>query len=605
MKARWQTPAALALCGVVSLTQAADGDFTPNVIVDFTGAAGEFRGKRPEAPPLLGADGRLYGVTFDSGEPGAGDYSVITQGVYYSLDPDAESPDYQYQLLGSAIGSPLSTLVARSSGGFLVGSSRAEDVDGISSDGQAGWNGIGALAELNGELPLQAERIVVPAGFEDADAADMKARGQMAVDGDDNVYFSSGGHLWRLGADNTLGVLAELQDERFFVEKIGNQNFHRFGQRVVALVWSEVDQALYGVTSGGSGGNAGGDPGEVEAGDPSGTVFRIDADQLTGGDTTNPVLLYTLSDSLHGNPSVSDAGFTGLVEDGAWLYGVTTEIAWRIRKDDPASFTVVHRFQDEGGAAPRGALARAADGNIYGTTEFDYSQDDGRGGAGGPGTLYRIVTGDAADRADDTLEFLHTFDAATEGSAPMGLSAGDIRADGDGGQMQRLFGVTQGDAANGEGGIFSVDVPLQAPAITDFSVTPATVTVGDDQAPMLSWSTTGLYGDSACVIDAGDSADYAALADESRAASGGLELVPPGQYGTVTFTLTCTAADGETTVDDTATLTVARAEDGAGEGDGDDSSGGGSSGGGGGAGALLLGLLASAGLMRRRRASQR
>lgn len=597
MKARWQTTAALALCGAVSLTHATGGDFTPNVIVDFTGAAGEFRGMRAEAPPLLADDGRLYGVTFDSGEPGAGDYSVITQGVYYSLDPDAQAPDYQYQLLGSAIGSPLSTVVARGSGSLLVGSSRAVDVDGISSSGQVGWNGIGALAELNGEVPLQAERIVVPEDFADADAADMKVRGQMAVDGDDNVYFPSGGRLWRLSADNTLDVLTELRSERFQREGSGNADYYVFGREVVALVWSESDQALYGMTSGGSAASAGGDPAEVDAGDPSGTVFRIDADQLSGGDTTDPALLYTFSYSLHGNPSVSDQGFTGLVEDGDWLYGTTVRLAWRMKKDDPNSYTVLHRFENTDGAQPRGAMVRAADGNIYGTTEFDFSDSDGKG----PGTLYRIVTGQAEDRGDDTLEFLHTFDAGTEGSAPMGLSLGNIQVMGDGSQTQRLFGVTQGGGANGQGGIFSVAVPLEAPAISAFSVTPATVTVGDGRAPALSWTTTGLYADGACAIDAGDSADYAALVDDTRAARGGLALAEPGQHGTVTFTLECTAADGKTTVDGTTTLTVARNDEGAGEGDGNESAGGGSSGGGGAAGALLLGLLASVGLVRRRR----
>ncbi|AFT71633.1 hypothetical protein B5T_03366 [Alloalcanivorax dieselolei B5] len=597
MKARWQATAVLVLCGTVSLTHAAEGDFTPQVIVDFTGASGEFRGMRPEAPPLLADDGRLYGVTFDSGEPGAGDYFVITQGVYYSLDPDAQTPDYQYQLLGSDIGSPLSTVVARSSGSLLVGSSRAVDVDGISSDGQAGWNGIGALAELNGELALQAERIVVPAGFEDADPADMKVRGQMTVDGDDNVYFSSGGRLWRLSADNTLDVLTELQNERFEREGPGNTDYYVLGREVAALVWSESDQALYGVTSGGSAVSAGGDPAEVDAGDPSGTLFRIGADQLSGGDTTDPTLLYTFSYSLHGNPSVSDQGFTGLVEDGDWLYGTTTQLAWRMKKDDPNSFTVIHRFENTDGTAPRGAMVRAADGNIYGTTEFDFSDGEGKG----PGTLYRIVMGQAEDRADDTLEFLHTFDAATEGSAPMGLSAGDILTKEDGGQVQRLFGVTQGGATNDEGGIFSVEVPLAAPAITTFAVDPANVTVGDGQAPVLSWSTTGLDGDNVCTIDAGDSADYAALTGEPRAASGSLELAEPGQYGTVTFTLECTAADGETTVGDTAVLTVAQNEGGEDGGD-DDNSGGGSSGGGGGGstGTLVLGLLAAVGLARRR-----
>ena len=86
------------------------------------------------------------------------------------------------------------------------------------------------------------------------------------------------------------------------------------------------------------------------------------------------------------------------------------------------------------GANPAGALLLGKDGALYGTT-FD-------GGAGGAGTLFRQQSPGTGHTV------LHVFNAATEGSAPIGMLT--TGADG------LLYGTTSGAGVSGGGTVFKM-----------------------------------------------------------------------------------------------------------------------------------------------------
>lgn len=179
------------------------------------------------------------------------------------------------------------------------------------------------------------------------------------------------------------------------------------------------DGSFYGTTD--SGGTNGG----------FGTVFRV----TTAGVATT---LYTFSGGSDGaNPA------SGLVQgtDG-YLYGTTAfggdtngdGTIFRISTN--GALTTLYTFTGAAdGSEPAGGLIQAADGNLYGATEFG-------GDANGDGTIFQITTG-------GTLMTIYTFTGGSDGSGPMaGLIQG---ADGN------LYGTAaSGGDSFGDGTIFQV-----------------------------------------------------------------------------------------------------------------------------------------------------
>ncbi len=193
------------------------------------------------------------------------------------------------------------------------------------------------------------------------------------------------------------------------------------------------DGALYGTTwAGGASGR--------------GTVFKI------GTDGTGFVTLHSF-DEADGNQYRA-----GLVEgaDGA-LYGTTQYGGASGRgtlfkvSADGAEFVKLHDFSDAAGACPRGALLRAGDGALYGTTS--------RGGAFGYGTVFRtspdgsglVKLHDIGDASVTTPygALLQLEDGALYGTTVIGGAAGVgtiFRANPDGSNFAKLHDF---DSTNG------------------------------------------------------------------------------------------------------------------------------------------------------------
>ena len=131
--------------------------------------------------------------------------------------------------------------------------------------------------------------------------------------------------------------------------------------------------------------------------DDRGTVFAVSpAGQFT--------TLHTFGGPDGATPSgtlirTSDGRFYGMTSDGGSFDRGTV-----YRMEPTGEVTVLHSFAGgEDGSHPAGALLRAADGNLYGTTS--------NGGSSDHGTAFRITL-------DGSLTILHAFDGINDGSYP-------------------------------------------------------------------------------------------------------------------------------------------------------------------------------------------
>ncbi|WP_420994993.1 choice-of-anchor tandem repeat GloVer-containing protein [Cupriavidus sp. 30B13] len=612
--ARHTSPAlcaiACALCAAAAAPAAMAAGFAPEVLARFAGAAGQPVGNAPFAPPLYGSDGKLYGTTQD-GMPRIGSGGYLFQGVAYVLDPATRA--YGALPLGD-FGWAYGNLVQRPDG-KIYGRTSASLVE--AQHYASVLFGVGALLRLDGGVPTP----IAPRGADQQPFYDstFQARGQAAVDGEGRVYFSGAATgVWRMNADESVERIVNFRLPAYLKVVVTggrSKTYYTRGDGLAAAVWSTADNALYGVTA--STGGTGGDPDLVPSTDvPAGTLFRIRAADMRGDGTSTIEVLHTFAGTRDGYAYASDTYQTGLVEDGEWLYGTslyngtTTNplkdggAVWRLRKGDPASFRVIHRFRADaaldgtaqgGGANPWGTLVRAADGNIYGTTSRDATRINTlpASTAGtvaiGAGTVFRIKVGAAADRADDAVEVLHRFDVARDGARPVGLSAGPVA-----GGVQKLYGATRAggggadaldgsDLVPGYGTVFSIDVPVPSAVLGSLTASAASLAAGGRVT--LSWRS-----ENATVCNA------SGAWSGSKAASGS-EQVTVGQ-GENVYTLACTGADG--TPGAARSVTVTGTAGGADTGSGGGPAAGGSSEGGGPLAPAVLAALGLAALWRRR-----
>ncbi|WP_454720427.1 MULTISPECIES: hypothetical protein [Cupriavidus] len=582
--------------------------FAPEVLVRFAGAAGQPAGNAPFAPPLYGGDGKLYGTTQD-GMPKIGAGGYLFQGVAYVLDPATRA--YGSLPLGD-FGWAYGNLVQRPDG-KIYGRTSASLVE-AQHYGSALF-GVGALLRLDGGVPTA----IAPRGADQQPLYDstFQARGQAAVDSEGRVYFSGAASgMWRMNADESIERIVNFRLPAYLKVVVTggrSKTYYTKGDGLAAAVWSAADNALYGVTSSTSG--TAGDPDLVPSTDvPSGTLFRIRAADLRGDGTSTIEVLHTFAGTRDGYAYASDTYQTALVEDGEWLYGTslyngtTTNplkdggTIWRMRKSDPASFQVVHRFRADAalngtaqgdGANPWGMLIRAADGNIYGTTSRDATRINtlpaSTAGtvAVGAGTVFRVKVGSAPDRADDAVEVLHRFDVARDGARPVGLSAGPVA-----GGVQKLYGATRagGGAADvldgsdlvpGYGTVFSIDVPVPSASVGSLTASAALLVSGGRVT--LSWSS-----ENAAVCNA------SGAWSGSKAASGS-EQVAVAQ-GENVYTLACTGVDGTQGPARSVTVTGTASSGGTGSTGGTGGTAGGTSPDSGGGGPLAPAALAALGL---------
>ncbi|KAF1018863.1 MAG: hypothetical protein GAK30_03467 [Paracidovorax wautersii] len=579
--------------------QSSASDFAPRVLHRFsvaaasvTGQDGQAVGLNPHLPPIYNpVDGKLYGVTPSGGGAFTLNNRTTTGGfsVAYRFTPATSAADAagDYAAVGSAMGgvSGFYTGLVSDPQGIVYGGSYPSvvrpdlDVDGVrtwykwAGDGwpEVGVTNADASAEFGGHF---------------------RPRGLPAVDPQGNVYFGGGSGragmaLFRRDATGALVMLVNFMRADYVVGTGNARTVYTKGQYPVAVIYSaDGGGTLYGITLQTQSGGAG-DTSATSGETAAGTVFRVRKSDFATDGTSQVDVLHTFAATTEGGPQGSDAGQSALIEDGDWLYGTTSTSVWRLNKNDPAnSFTLIRTFgagdgDGRGGYQPWGPLVRAEDGNIYGTTSADWRTVTASVGVGA-GTLYRIITGTAGDRSDDTFELLHHFDAETEGARPVGLSAGPVV-----GGTQTLFGAARNGGATGNaaaqnstglGTVFAIDVAVPQAGTVSLTAAPASVTLGS--AVQLNWSSTSTQSCEA----RGDG--FTGSKDTH-----GSESITPSAAGSVVYTLSCVDELGET-VSASTTVTVTDASSGGGDsGDNGDGDSGESGGGGGALAAPVLALL--------------
>ncbi|WP_034372138.1 choice-of-anchor tandem repeat GloVer-containing protein [Comamonas testosteroni] len=604
--ARVAVPAlALALPLAHAMAQTLPAAFKPTVLHKFGGE--NKGGAKPAVPPVLAADGRLYGHTFLGASPSAG--AFWGQGTVYGLD--TTGANHRFELLGS-IYQGSTPLVPTADGGFLGAG------NGAVPPGGNFWETAAVVFSIK-----DGKAVALP-------APSFKPLGSMALDTAGNLYMGSGESASACGVNTTANILWRMNADRSYSKVVdfcqyeqqqGNKQLHPKGGAPVASVWSSKDQALYVLTGVSADGVVDSTLTTDYQGRSVGTLVKLSKAAIEEGvagkgalDSSKVELLHTFMRARDGEPTAKGARVVGMVEVGEWLYGTTQFNAptagnamdnryggtiWRVKKSDPKSFAVVHYFRGAGtvgldgtaqadGSAPSGPLVLAADGNIYGTTATDGSTMNtpktGLGTPYGAGTLYRIKVGATADHADDSYEVLHRFDMGSEGGSLTGLSAGAVA-----GGVQKLYGaanvggdgqpVTTTATAPGNGTIFSFDVPLPTASFSE-ALTASVDTAAVGSSIHLSWSTTQA---SSCTASGAWSG--------AQQTSGSKVPVVLAVEGENSFSLTCSSQnDGQPVTSKVTVQGTAVTQPGTGSGGSTET--GNSSNGGGGGGPLSAWLLA-------------
>lgn len=566
----------LALHGAQA--QTTTSPFKPKVLHRFSTTDANAPGSLPEFPPIVGQDGMLYGTTRIGG-PLLN--TVLPQGVAYRIDPASSTPSYTAKLLGD-IAMPTTNLVLASDGTIYGGT------------GTSNVNNTSQFGVTPAAYTIKAGTPAV--WFQPSNGP----RGQIAID-DQNRLFVGGANtvttcsatartpLWRLNPD---GTETKVLDFCNFATGEGLTQLQPKGGMPVSTLWSKADQALYVLTWNQARGVFDATNTADSAGRSFGTLVKISKAALDAGAAAGGVMaadqvqvLHTFLRQRDGEPTASGGRMTGMVEAGDWIYGISysnpitggvvnSEIyggtLWRVKKSEPGSFAIVHRFRDTAeqakdntpqadGNTPSGSLVLAADGNIYGTTSRDGSTINvlrTTRTAIGAGTLYRVVPGTRADRTDDKYEVLHRFDLATDGGRPLGLSAGPVKAG-----VQRLYGATSyggnGETVDvnnlsvgGNGTVFSIDLTLPTASFTTTLAASATTAKVGDRIT-LSWATSN----TARCTASGDNGSLFSGAQQTTASA--LPLTAAlSKVGANTFILSCDSLNDGPAIQQTVTVTV-------------------------------------------------
>lgn len=530
--------------------QAAEAESSAlQTIVRFSGETGTTAGASAWSEPLWNpADGRLYGVTRAGGEQydylAYGMSLPVRSGRGYTVVPDGSG--YASWSLGSNGGIPLTNAVLDAQGRAVAAGQFARRGD----DGPtiAGFRLFGVQSD-------GLHWFVRPTEAQMSAAADVSPRGTLARDAKGNIYFGLGSaqncnatnpdrSLYRLSPAGALDAIVDFCD--FSDQVSGTARSYRKGGAPFINFYSQSDQALYILSTLAAQNGAAQYPDIVSGTDTvAGFLVRIRQAALDRGNPGEEdiELLRVFKRSETGGVIgvANDVGRSALVESGEWLYGTGPEMIWRLKKSDPQnSFAVVHRFPSSSaviadgsapeGVKPMGGLVRAHDGNIYGVTSLDTSVRLSNGRAAGAGSLYRVVVGQEADRRDDRVEFLHYFNAETEGKEPAGLSAGPAS-----GGKQQLYGAA-GSGLDGFGGLFRYEIDVPQVAITQFAVSAPTGVVGESLR--LDWQTEHA---SQCVAGGSNGGIWSGV--QQTAAQGvPVTLV---QAGANTFSLECEDEAGQ------------------------------------------------------------
>ena len=251
---------------------------------------------------------------------------------------------------------------------------------------------------------------------------------------------------------------------------------------------------LYGTAEVGGSGQGGGANCQATCG----TVFKI-----TPGGKLTPLYSFCTQ------PNCTDGAYpvAGLAQaTNGDLYG-TTEMGGA--NDDGTVFkitlggklTPVYSFCTQpnctDGAGPSGALIQAADGSLYGTTEYGGANVNGYcGSPGGCGTIFKITS-------SGTLTTVYSFCAQSgcaDGAVPMAALVQGT--DGD------FYGTTSGGGAYGEGTVFKMTAHGALTTLHSFCAGGIPCTDGADPTAGLIQATDGNFygttyagGPGVCVIN--------------------------------------------------------------------------------------------------------
>lgn len=537
----------------------------PHAIVVFSGVGvageadpGDKPGRWMRMPPTLGPDGKLHGMTAGSSYfKDSRWFSVAADGQGYTV----RQPD---DVIAMVAGPLVST--GQGSAGKLFGST-----------------GTAAFEMVPGQAAVKLEP-ATPAG-EALKISSLSSA--MAAGADGSVFFggrtsNTNPQVWRRLAAGGFELVADFGRPEYVVSKeiipgISMVDKYLKGDSTIALVWSEADQALYGVTEDVSSTGKNGDAQTVPGDKPAGTIYRIKASGFKADGSSPIEILHTFAASRDGAAKSLTYRAPALLEVGEWLYGTTTAGTkvgnandkqdgriWRMRKDcvstaESSCLEIVYRFDTagvltaaNGGALPLGPLVYAADGNVYGTT-FQGGKD-ATSEQNGQGTLFRIANPTAAKLEDVEFAQLHAFDASSTGSRPSGLALA-TKADG----KQTIVGVTEfgGNASDtynavdnigtGFGTVFAFEVALPAAAITRFQADGSQAAkVAEGSKVTLAWASSG-----ASVCEAGG--DWSGAQQTEGSAQVGPLAYRAEPYR---YTLVCQSADGAASQEQAVTVSV-------------------------------------------------
>ncbi|MGO3741143.1 hypothetical protein [Kerstersia sp.] len=408
------------------------------------------------------------------------------------------------------------------------------------------------------------------------------ATGQFARDPDGNIYLgesiamgsttnrSYSYPLIRINADGSREVIVDFAsfldpDSKAYIK----------GGAPTQLFWSTLDDSLYIgslITIATASMHY---PGVAPTETVTSVLSRISGTALRRGNIQADdieVLHYFLKGSEGTIATNSSERLYSIVEDGDWLYGNALLGAggsglWRLNRKTPENgvgiillTSVLDAVHGTDGSPPNlnggpsgnnlGLLAKALDGNIYGTTLKDASvtSANSRGiiSAQGKGLLYRLVPGTLPDRSDDKLEWVRYFNDDATSHTPYGLRAGPVI-----GNQQWLLGVTKDGTPATDcgtvcqaGALYALKITLPEVVFTQALQTDKTRYIIGDQ-PIISWATTGTQQ-----CEAGGGWSGAQLTKDR------IQLPALQAAGNVQYILTCTGPTGSKISETNITVTA-------------------------------------------------
>jgi uncharacterized repeat protein (TIGR03803 family) len=355
----------------------ANGSMAITTLALFDGADG----RAPFAGLTMDASGNLYGTAEDGGANEAGTVFEIAKGS-----------------------NAITTLASfNEANGRLPQAGVTLDTSGnlYGSTSRGGSNNAGTAFEI----ARGSTAITTLASF----STSLWPQGNVVVDPSGNLYGTSSS-----GGTYNDGLVFETAAGSGAVTMLASFN-HANGDAPESGLTMDSSGNLYGTTS--YGGSSG-----------AGTVFEI-----THGSTAITTLASL--NRTNGRYPVGGVTFDAFGD----LYGTTyyggahdRGAVFEVAKGTTAA-TLVASFNASTGAVPVGGLARDASGNLFGTTEYAGSANDG--------TLFEIASG------SDVVTTLVTFNG-TNGSLPVGRLTFDASGN--------LYGTTYEGGAGGVGTVFEM-----------------------------------------------------------------------------------------------------------------------------------------------------